>query len=131
MATKNFIESFERDNKTESFMEFSHLLNFVRYLIRNSELFGILDICRYAWYVTSGVKQYYLLTQQLLICARCWTYGKCFKFNKDWKGFKQLLIVGRYLERALNGLYLLWRHQNIAKQTVCNPGLIFNLIKPH
>ena len=34
-------------------------------------------------------------------------------FHADGQGFKQDLIVSKFLGVALNGLFLLWRHQNI------------------
>ena len=37
-------------------------------------------------------------------------------FNTNWKDFKEYLIVGWYLGAPLNGLSLLWRHQNIANE---------------
>ena len=37
-------------------------------------------------------------------------------FNTGWKGFRQYLVVGRYLGVALNGLSHLWRHQNIVNK---------------
>ena len=37
-------------------------------------------------------------------------------FNMNWKGFKQYLIVSRYLRVVLNGLPLLRRHQNIVNE---------------
>ena len=37
-------------------------------------------------------------------------------FNTGLKGFKQYLIVGRYLGMVSNGLSVLWRHQNIVNE---------------
>ena len=80
-------------------------------LIRNIKLSTILDIWRYAWYVTSGVTQFYFLTKKLLIWRITARTVSVSDFNTDWKGLKQYLIVGRYLGVALNGLFLVWRHQ--------------------
>ena len=38
-------------------------------------------------------------------------------FTTSWKGFKQDLIVGKYLGVALNSLSLLWRLQNIVNKS--------------
>ena len=68
-------------------------------------------------YVTSGITIYFLTKQWLIyapIIARA--VIKCLGINTAWKCFKQYLIVGRYLGVALNGLSLLWRHQNTVNE---------------
>ena len=51
--------------------------------------------------------------KQWLLCANNRTYRKWYQHGL--KSF-QIMIVGRYLGVALNGLFLLWRHQSVANE---------------
>ena len=64
MAIYFFIFSFERTFKTiyKTLLPFFHiLLTSTNILIERNEMSAILDFCRYACYVTTGVMQYFYL----------------------------------------------------------------------
>ena len=57
-------------------------------------------------YVTNGITQFYVLRNVLIYAPITALTVGVSDFNTGRKGFKQYLIVGRYLGVALNGLSL-------------------------
>ena len=119
METKIFIVLFERDSKT---IYRSLLQNFYICLIWWDILTEIFS-CPPSWIfvdmhdnVTTGVTQFFFLTTQWLIFFINHTHGKCFGLPHGPKRFHKYFIGGKYLGEALNGLSLLWRHQNIVNE---------------
>ena len=91
----------------------------MRYFDLKSLVVRHLGYCRYASYVTTGptgVTQFFFRTTQSLILAIHHTHGEYFGIQHGLKRFHKYFIGGKYLGEALNGLSLLWRHQNIVNE---------------
>ena len=120
MTTKNFIVPFERDSKTIYLKIYCR--NFTSALFRDIFCLEILS-CPPSWifvdmHDTSQVwsRNFIFLRNNdyyAPITARTVSVSDS---NAGWKGFKQYLIAGKHLGVALNGLSLLWRHQNIVNE---------------
>ena len=107
MATKFFIVSFERVSKTiyRSLLNYFYIFFIsLNIFVWNLKLSAIFDICGYARYVTTGITQFFFLRHNgwhALITA---CTASASHVSTGWEGFKQYLIVGRYLGVASTGL---------------------------
>ena len=83
-------------------------------LTRNIKLSAILDMCRYAWYVTIGITQFYFLTKQWLICAHNRTYSECFGFQHGLKRFQTIYCLLQNFYICFISWHILTRNINLS-----------------